>query len=133
MTQSNIESRNNIWSQIIESPGATESKWFDDYTNSQTILPLVKRVFAKTLANNLVPVTPLGNMRKEEIDKIKSEVISENRDRKIKSILEGDEFTEMKVEDHPDFIKPISSNLFYMDYTYKPRKKTRRAGKKHKK
>lgn len=36
-------------------------------------------------------------------EKIKNEVIQENRDRAIDSLLEDKEYLPMKVEDHPDY------------------------------
>jgi hypothetical protein len=44
----------------------------------------------------------------------------ENRDRKIESIVDDKEFEQMKIEDHPDYVKPKlpSGQLFYMDFKY---------------
>ena len=66
------------------------------------------------------------------LDRINNEVKSVNRDGKIESLFEGKEFKEMKPEDHPDWEKLPTSKLFYIDFKYS-HKKTRRAGKRHKK
>ena len=98
-----------------------------------SILPLATRVVSQTIAQNLLPVQPLSSMMsQEELDRINNEVKSVNRDGKIESLFEGKEFKEMKPEDHPDWEKLPTSKLFYIDFKYS-HKKTRRAGKRHKK
>jgi hypothetical protein len=105
-----------------------------------SILPLAMKVAAKTISNDLIFAS------KEEIDEVKKKVESENRDGKIEAIIEGGEFTEKKLEDDEEYkelmkkgVYPLSApsgQLFYLDFKYesqKPYKKTRRAGKKHKK
>jgi hypothetical protein len=59
---------------------------------------------------------------------VKSRINSENRDRKIESILEGTEYIENRLEDDPEYkelvsrgVKPLSAPTrhdFYMDYKY---------------
>jgi hypothetical protein len=105
-------------------------------TEFPSILPLAMKVAAKTISNG---------MSKEERERIESEVKSENRDGKIDALIEGKQYTEKKVEEHPDYksgsdlvsVQPLSGpigQLFYLDFKYgKNYKKTRRAGKKHKK
>lgn len=94
-----------------------EEKDFDNI-----LLPLVKRVSRKTLSQELAFYS------EEEMMIVKSRVNSENRDRKIESILEGTEYVEKRLEDDLEYkelvsrgIKPLSAptgHLFYMDYKY---------------
>jgi hypothetical protein len=58
---------------------------------------------------------PLMGMSQEEIERIEAEVKGENRDGKIDALIEGKEYTEKKVEEHPDY---KTGGLFYIDYTY---------------
>ncbi len=100
-----------------------------------SLLPIARKIAAQTI----------GGMSKEERERIESEVKSENRDGKIDSLIEGTEYVEKKVEEHPDYksgtdlvpVQPLSGpvgQLFYLDFKYgSTYKKTRRAGKKHKK
>jgi hypothetical protein len=76
-----------------------------------------------------------GVMSKEERERIESEIKQENRDSKIDSLIEGTEYKEEKVEQHPDYKPGSGGQLLYFDYTYNSstHKKTRRSGKKHKK
>lgn len=155
MTQSSKEDIFKKWSPIIESMGVTGSKadWMSQYaemhsinenniqisstqstSNFPNLLPIAKRVAAQTVGLNLVAVKPMGGNSTDELERIKSEIKSENRDRKIDSITDDKEFEEMKVEDHPDYESGLpSGKLFYMDYQYKStptHKKTRRSKKK---
>lgn len=83
------------------------------------ILPISMKVFSQTVSLDLVPVNPMKSVNNdEELKIIKNEVKKENRDRKIDSIIEGNEFKESKVEDHPDFKKEPKSTLFYLDFKY---------------
>lgn len=94
-----------------------EEKDFDNI-----LLPLVKRVSRKTLSQELAFYS------EEEMMIVKSRVNSENRDRKIESILEGTEYVEKRLEDDLEYkelvsrgVKPLSAptgHLFYMDYKY---------------
>jgi hypothetical protein len=167
MTKSSKEELINKWAPIIESMGVTGSKadWMSQYVethslNENTIgddlidikptdynkpndlpnlLPIDKRVFAQTIGLNLVSVKPIGGNSKEELDKIKNEVKTENRDRKIDAITDNKDFEEMSVDEHPEYGKGgPKAELFYMDYVYsgtsskKTHKKTRRSKKKKK-
>jgi len=158
MTQSSKEELLQKWAPIIESMGVTGSKadWMSQYVemhslNENTLhtqsveipqlLPIAKRVFAKTVGLDLVSVNPIGGGNSsDELKEMKSDIKIENRDRKIDSITDDKDFEEMKVEDHPKYreTKMPRGELFYMDYTYgggtssKPHKKTRRSKKKKK-
>jgi hypothetical protein len=71
-------------------------------------------------------------MSKEERERIEAEIKQKNRDGKIDSLIEGTEYKEEKVEQHPDYKPGSGGQLFYMDYTYSTHKKTRRSKKKKK-
>jgi hypothetical protein len=141
MTHSSKEEIYKKWAPILENIGLTGSKadWMSEYVELQSkqktdiseentktsdiplILPMVKRVAAQTIGLDLVTVSPLGGGNSgEEMEKIRQEVKTENRDRKIESVVEGKEYNEMKPEEHPDYIKPVgpSGQLFYIDYKY---------------
>jgi hypothetical protein len=95
---------------------------------------MAMKIAAQTIGQDLVSVKPMsgpGGMSKEERERIEAEVKQKNRDSKINSLIEGTEYKEEKVEQHPDY-KPGNSPLFYMDYTYNSpnHKKTRRSKKK---
>jgi len=87
------------------------------------LLPIVKRVFSKTLSSEIG-----GFATKEEIDEVKSRVIRENRDGKLGSILDDKPFTETKLEDDSEYkevmsrgTKPLgmpTGQLFYLDFQY---------------
>jgi hypothetical protein len=138
----------NKWSSLFNSGGLTSSKadWLSDYaqgrlkteSNSTTqqfpsLLPVAMRVAAKTIGQDLVTVQPMAppGMSQADVDRITNEVKKENRHAKIDSLIQGKDFKEMKPEEHPDW-KPGRISLMYLDFKY-GHKKTRRAGKKHKK
>lgn len=76
------------------------------------LLPMAMRVASRTVGFDLVSVQPIGyGMTEEERNRIESEIKEENRDGKIDSIVEGKEFVEKKVEDHPDY-RPGPSTLW---------------------
>lgn len=85
--------------------------------NSPSMLPIARKIAAQTIGLDLVSVVPMnGGNTSDELNRIKKEI---NRDNKIKSIIDED-YTESKIEDHPDYIKPNGprSELFYIDYEY---------------
>ena len=127
------------WAPILERMGMTGSKadWMSEYAEMhsknettlsntttedfQTLLPIAMKVSAQTIGTDLVTVAPIGGGNSgPEMESIRQDVKIENRDRKIESIVEDKEFEEMKVEDHPDYIKPKgpSGQLFYLDFIY---------------
>jgi hypothetical protein len=145
-----IEETMKKWSPILESMGVTNSHWgnLDQLAETQSnqiveetkseefpsLLPIAMKVAAKTIGLDIVSVQPMsgpGGMSKEERERIETEVKQKNRDGKIDSLIEGTEYKEEKVEEHPDY-KSDGSPLFYMDYTYNSptHKKTRRSKKK---
>jgi len=127
------------WAPILEKMGMTGSKadWMSEYAEMhsknettlsntttedfQTLLPIAMKVSAQTIGTDLVTVAPIGGGNtSDKLKEIREDVKIENRDRKIESIVEDKEFEEMKVEDHPDYIKPKgpSGQLFYLDFQY---------------
>ena len=97
---------------------SNESETFEDFP---AILPIAMKVAAQTIGTDLVTVAPIGGGNTpDELKEIREDVKIENRDRKIEAVVEGKEFEEMKVEDHPDYVKPTgpSGQLFYMDFKY---------------
>ena len=127
------------WAPILERMGMTGSKadWMSEYAEMYsknettlsntttedfpTLLPMAMKVSAQTIGTDLVSVAPIGGGNtSDKLKEIREDVKIENRDRKIESIVEDKEFEEMKVEDHPDYIKPKgpSGQLFYLDFQY---------------
>ena len=127
------------WAPILEKMGMTGSKadWMSEYAEMhsknettlsntttedfQTLLPIAMKVSAQTIGTDLVSVAPIGGGNtSDKLKEIREDVKIENRDRKIESIVEDKEFEEMKVEDHPDYIKPKGplGQLFYLDFQY---------------
>lgn len=162
MTQSSNEQILNKWSNLLNKVGLSGQKadWLEEYaklheqseskkeeentksSDFPTLLPISMKVAATTISNNIVTVKPMGGyISEEEVNKIQNRIKSENRDGKIDAIVENKEFTEKKLEDDSEYKKlkergMPKGGLFYIDYKYetnKPYKKTRRAGKKHKK
>jgi hypothetical protein len=86
--------------------------------SSFNVLPMAMKVAAKTVGFDLVSVVPMGSNTGDELDRIQAEVKAENRDRKIESVVDGKEYEEMKVQDHPDFKAGPRGELFYLDYAY---------------
>jgi hypothetical protein len=128
------------WDSVLSSMGMSQDKkeWMSQYAELHTtneivtktdsiitsqpdygsLLPISMKVAAQTIGQDLVLVQPMGSNSGDEMKKIKQEVKAENRERKIDSIVEGKEFNEMKVEEHPDFNGGSIGKLFYMDMVY---------------
>lgn len=112
------------WSTLLDSQ-ESKVKWTNGLINNNNdtlensfgdfIFPMVRRSAAQTIGMNLVNVQP---MTMEPSDKVKNEVKSINRERKIESITDDREFKEMKFEDHPDYKGYPEGKIFYMDYKY---------------
>lgn len=125
------------WAPILESMGMTGSKadWMSQYANAHidneqilesntdnefpSLLPIAMKISAQTIGMDIVPVQPMSaplmGMSQEERERIEAEVKGENREGKIDALIEGKEYTEKKVEEHPDY---KTGGLFYIDYTY---------------
>lgn len=128
----------NKWAPIMEGMGLTGSKadWMSQYAQMHadnenvlpgtveeqvkfpSVFPMATRIVAQTVGLDLVSVVPLGSNTTEELDRIKAEVEAENRDRKIDSVIEGQQYEEMKVNEHPDFVPGPRGDLFYLDFCY---------------
>jgi|LauGreDrversion4_2_1035121.scaffolds.fasta_scaffold06263_5 hypothetical protein len=126
------------WSSVISGMGMTGSKadWMSQYAQMHTdnetemsdtvteqakfpsVLPMAMKIASQTVGLDLVSVLPMNNNTDEEITIIKAEVDAENRNRKIDSLIEGTEYEEMKITEHPDFELGPRGDLFYLDYTY---------------
>jgi len=97
-------------------------KTMEEKDLSNIALPMARRVSQKTLSQELTFYS------EEEMQLVKSRIFSENRDRKIDSILEEKEYVKVVLEDDPEYkdivsrvIPPLSGpsgHLFYMDYKY---------------
>jgi len=125
------------WKPILDSVGVTGSKadWLSQYASAHkanedflnqptqqfpSLLPMSMKIAAQTIGMDLVSVQPMkgpGGTSKEEMDRIEAEIKAENRDSKIDSVIEGSEYVEKKIEDHPDYNGP-SIGLLYFDYKY---------------
>lgn len=67
--------------------------------------PTVRRVSAKTLSQEL------SFYSEEEMQHVKSRIFSENRDRKIASVLEGKEYVELRLEDDAEYKELVSRGV----------------------
>ena len=142
------------WSNILGSMGMTgsqldnlsqlvenQSNQILEETKTEefpSLFPIAMKFATQTIGQDLVPVQPMtgpGGMSKEERERIEAEIKQENRDSKIDALVEGTEYNEKEVEEHPDYKPGSGGQLLYFDYTYNSstHKKTRRSGKKHKK
>ena len=92
----------------------------EPYSSMISMLPIAVRVSARTISSNLVSVAPTNGIDIDLLNKIKSEIKSENRDSKIDSIVSGTNHTEKTIKDHPDYIENSRPNpsLFYLDFKY---------------
>lgn len=86
-----------------------------DFTNNISF-PIAKRIFSSTIGHNLVPVMPMNDFVSE-----RQKIITENRDRKIKSILENIDYIEYKINDDASYKinGGPSGVLYYLDFKYK--------------
>lgn len=151
MKQPSKEDLMKKWAPILESMGMTGSQLdnlsqlAENQSNQileeenkteefPSLFPMAMKISAKTIGMDLVSVQPMtgpGGMSEEERKRIEAEVKQENRDSKIDALVEGTEYNEKKVEDHPDYRPGSGGQLFYMDYTYgSTYKKTKRSKKK---
>ena len=142
MEKPNKEDLMKKWAPILNSMGVTGSKnnWISEYAEMHSnhkieentlsteytsndfpsLLPISKKIVAKTVGLDIVAVKPMsspGGTSEETMERIKSEVKAENRQRKINNVLEDAEFKEMDITEHPDYNGPVG-NLFYLDYSY---------------
>ena len=151
MKQPNKKDIMKKWSNILGSMGMTgsqldnlsqlaenQSNQILEETKTEefsSLFPIAMKIASKTIGQDLVSVQPMsgpGGMSKEEKERIEAEIKQKNRDGKIDSLIEGTEYKEEKVEQHPDYKPGSGGQLLYFDYTYNSstHKKTRRSKKK---
>ena len=151
MKQPNKKDIMKKWSNILGSMGMTvsqldnlsqlaenQSNQILEETKTEdfpSLFPIAMKIASKTIGQDLVSVQPMsgpGGMSKEERERIEAEIKQKNRDGKIDSLIEGTEYKEEKVEQHPDYKPGSGGQLLYFDYTYNSstHKKTRRSKKK---
>ena len=97
------------WSPILGKTGLTGSRadWLDQYmqhhlqteqngylgdslgvtSSFPSMLPIAMRVAAQTIGQDIVTVKPMAFNSEEEFEKMRNEVKSENRQRKIDSLI----------------------------------------------
>ena len=63
------------------------------------LFPIAQKVFAKSIALDLVPVQPMDSPF-ITLEQIERDVMLENRKRKLKSYLNNVEYVPMKIEEH---------------------------------
>ena len=86
-------------------------QWINVKMN-QNFFEKISESIAKTSAGmNFRPY--LDAIDLEEIDKLKSKVIEENRNAKIENIIEDKPFKETKLEDFPEYQEIISKGVSY--------------------
>ena len=127
------------WS-ILSTTSSIINKWITDYSDNllnneinpttiigtqskesfSNLLPIAIKIGAQKISSNLVSVQPMDGLTNDEREKIKIDISTINRDRKIDSILENKEFKEFKEKDHELFLKKKgpSMDLFYLDFVY---------------
>jgi hypothetical protein len=137
MKQPNKEELMKKWAPILGSMGMTgsqldnlaqlaenQSNQILEETKTEefpSLLPMAMKITTQTIGQDLVSVQPMtgpGGVSKEERERIEAEIKQENRDSKIDALIEGKEYNEKKVEEHPDYKPGSGGQLFYMDYTY---------------
>lgn len=87
------------------------------------LLPIVRRVFAQTIALDLVEVKPMGFVSDEKLRLVKERVLSENRDSVVNSLLKGGKIKVKILEEDPEYIEMTKNNLpkgelMYLDFKY---------------
>jgi hypothetical protein len=126
------------WAPILDNMGITGSQanWMSEYAEMhsknettisnttsedfQTLLPTAMKISAQTVGLDLVATKPMSSpdgTSEETMQRIKAEVKTENRERKINNLLDGEEYEEMYITEHSDYNGPVG-NLFYFDFKY---------------
>ena len=114
-------SKADFLSEYAELHNNNEAKIEESFNDFPNLLPIAMKIAAAPIGQDLVTAAPIGGGNSsDEMKKIKQEVKIENRDRKINALIEGEEYKEMKPEDHPDYkeSKGPSGQLFYLDFKY---------------
>ncbi len=63
------------------------------------LFPIVQKIFAKSIAQDLVPVQPMDSPF-ITLEQMERDVMLENRKRKLKSYLNNVEYVPMKIQEH---------------------------------
>ena len=63
------------------------------------LFPIVQRIFAKSITQDLVPVQPMDSPF-ITLEQMERDVMLENRKRKLKSYLNNVEYVPMKIQEH---------------------------------
>ena len=66
------------------------------------LFPIVQKIFAKSIAQDLVPVQPMDSPF-ITLEQMERDVMLENRKRKLKSYLNNVEYVPMKIQEHKDY------------------------------
>jgi hypothetical protein len=108
----------------------SKSEWMSKYINESvennndfpSLLPIAMNIAKTTIGQDL------GFASEEEINSVKKRIISENRDGKIESIINDEEFKEKTLEEDEEYkelmkrgVVPMtapSGHLFYLDFKY---------------
>lgn len=107
------------WKNLGNTSGTQSLYNTDDlktFSSGNHLLPVAMRVSARTIGQDIVPV-----MSGSDNTDIINEVKSINRDRKIEALIDGTEYKEMRLNDHPDFKSGIElpvGKLYFFDTIY---------------
>lgn len=115
------------WQPILDNMGITESvevnnESVENNNDFPSLLPIAMKIAQTTIGQDL------GFASEEEINSVKKRIISENRDGKIESIINDEEFKEKTLEEDEEYKKLMkkgvvpmsgpSGQLFYLDFKY---------------
>jgi len=117
------------WQPILDNMGITGSRSecllenTEDTYDFPSLLPIAQKIAKKTIGQEIG-----GFASEEEINSVKKRIISENRDGKIESIINDEEFKEKTLEEDKEYkelmkrgVVPMSGpsgKLFYLDFKY---------------
>ena len=92
------------WQPILDNMGITESvegnnESAEDNNDFPSLLPIAMKIAQTTIGQDLVFAS------EDEINSVKKRIISENRDGKIESIINDEEFKEKTLEEDEEYKK----------------------------
>lgn len=107
-------------SEVIEKWNKLTNEAQIGLSSSNTLFPVAIQLASKTIGLDLVSVQPMDyyGLTKEERERLESEIKQENRDNKIDSYVDGKEYIEKSIKDHPDYKPGPKMNLMYLDFVY---------------
>lgn len=80
------------------------------------------KIYASTIAEDLIPVCPMETISDIDYSRMRSEISIENRKNKIESIYNDSKYVEKKISDHIEYTKLSgalpSVDLMYFDCVY---------------